>query len=255
MHNRWRQLLALVLILIAVAAALWTWTRTTTSRYDPPERGGRFWAHRTQNADPKTRSHALKKLADIQAPQGAELAEHALKTDPSGYVRAVAAETLGRYAAPEHVPALEAALDDKHSPVSDEAVRALGRIGTDAAFAALQSKVGDDRPHRTVMIVATALPRFQNRACETLLVELLQTTRSAWIRWRTIRALGQVGTKTCVPALEKLRGAPFQGTDGETARAGEREAPGVRPQDILGVVNRMIEDAIAAAAARPPWPE
>jgi len=166
-----------------------------------------------------------------------------LKSAESGFVRAVAAECLGTVRSKEHVPVLKSALNDRDMRVSDAAVRALGEVGGKDAFEALAGAIDEKQPHRTVMITV-ALPSFRTNESEDALIKLLGT-RSAWIRWRAIRALGKVGTRRCVPHLRRLEGNPLGGTD--------YESPQFKKHEISGIVSRMLADAIAAASKRSPW--
>lgn len=228
--------------------------QSSRDEYEPPAEDTRYWRHRADHPDVATRAKAIKHLVGSRAETDVEIVRRAVTDDPSGHVRAVAAEALGRIGDERHVPVLEEGLEDEYPPVADEAARALAQVGGDAAFDALAEAAKEGSGHRTAAIVATALPKFKHRAAEALLVELMKTTTSAHIRWRTIRALAEVGTRTCVPELKKLEGDPFAGTDFGSAPA-KHEAPGVAPADIRAVVDAMLADAIQAASNRPPWPE
>jgi HEAT repeat protein len=234
-----------VLLVAAALTAVWAWRRTSHERYTPPPRDAAFWRHRAAVPHNRVRADALKNLAKTGDPKSAPLVLQAMETDPSGYVRAVAAEAVGSFEDRRHVAPLRGALKDSDPRVSDAAVLSLRRLGGEKALDALVKAVDPEDERKTVMIV-TALPAFKARRAEDALVRLLDAP-SAWIRWRTIAALRQVGTRRCVPKLEALQDDPFKGT--------EYEAPPFKKHDVRGLVGRLLQDAISAASKRPPWPE
>jgi HEAT repeat protein len=239
-----RQFLAASLLIIAVIGAVWIWRSHARGSYAPPRRDAAFWRRRVAGPDTRTSAKALKRLTLIGGDRNADLIANTLKHHESGFVRATAAECLGRLARPEHVPALRAALKDADSRVSDEAIRALGAVGNKPAFDALADALDGASQYKTVMIVVR-MPDFKMSEAEDKLISLLDH-KSAWVRWRVIRSLGQVGTQRCVPRLKRLVGDPMQGTD--------YKAPEFSKHDLRGIVERMLADAIAAASQRPPWP-
>ncbi len=250
--RRWVPSLFLVVAIVVGVLAL----RRSGESYRPPPRDASFWRHQVDSPADGTRATAIKYLGKFGTEDDLEVIRPILTEDPSGYVRAIAAESLGKLGCERAVPLLAAALDDPYQPVADEAVRSLAVIGGEAAFAHLAEAAQKGSQHRTAMIVAVALPRFQTRASEQLLIDLMNETDAVQIRWRTIRALKQVGTRTSVPELRKLVDNPFVGT--EIGAAGVASPEGEVVVEVTGeireVVDEILAEAITAASSRPPWP-
>jgi len=242
MSPKQRQCLAAVITVLAIGAGFWAWRVHRRRPYET------YLRERAAAPHGRIRARALRELAVLGGKKNAAVITSCLKTDPDGYVRAIAAECLGKLSGPEHVPVLGAALHDADPRVADAATRSLAEAGGDSAFNELVGAIDEGDEHRTVMIVATALPSFKTGASEDVLVQLLGS-RSPWIRWRAVRSLITVGTKRCVPRLKELQppeNDPLAGTD--------YQSPQFKKHELRGVMGRLVTDAIAAASTRPPWP-
>lgn len=245
MSSTARRWLTVALCVLAVGCALWAWWFSTREPYAAPGRDAPFWRRRATSPDNRTRAQAYRQLTRLGDRRSVARITEALREDKSGHVRAVAAECLGKFRGAQHVPALKAALSDKDSRVSDAAIRALGETGGKQAFEALVGAISEENKHKTVMVVAFGLPQFKTMESENALIQLLDY-HSAWVRWRTIRTLGRIGTQRCVPRLRRLEGDPLARTD--------YASPKFKKHEIRGIVAKMLADAIEAASKRPPWP-
>ena len=238
-----RRFVVVGLAVLAAVFLFWVWTSQRRGPYAPPRRDAAFWRRRASSPESRIKAQAFRQLARRNDREGIEAITTALRSDESGFVRAVAAECLGTVKSKQHVPLLKSALNDKDMRVSDAAVQALGKVAGKEAFDALVGAIDEKDEHKTVM-VTVALPSFQTNESEDVLIKLLDT-RSAWIRWRTIRSLIKVGTQRCVPRLKQLEGNPLGGTD--------YEPPQFKKHEISEITSRMLAEAIEAASKRPAW--
>ena len=237
--------LAAVLLILAVAALFWAWHTTTSAPYSPPPRDADYWRRRAAQPDDSVRAHAFKQLGGLRDTESIPLLSQAVQSDKNGFIRAAAAETLGDLRSPAQVPLLRTALEDSDRRVSDAATRALAQIASPDAQTALIAAIDEKEEHKTVVIVME-LPAFKSEKTEDTLLRLLDS-RSAWIRWRTIVALGKVGTTRAVPKLQQLLPAPLLGTN--------YDAGPYKEMDFLGTqIREMLTDSIDAASKRSPWP-
>jgi HEAT repeat protein len=235
---------AILALAAAIVVSAWAWRHRARAAYAPASRDAAFWHRRTRVPHAPIRARALKRLVEIGTADDADLIRDSLKGDEDGYVRAIAAECLGKMKHQPSIPALDAALSDMDARVSDAAVLALADTGGPKALDALIGAIDPKEERRTVMVVMS-LRKFKAAEAEDALVRELDS-RSAWTRWRTIRSLLDIGTTRCVPKLRDLAGDPFKDTD--------FSKPKFSKHDPTGVVKRMLADAIKAAGERPPWP-
>ena len=240
----WTTIAAILVFAAALVTAAWTWRRQAQGAYTPAPRDAPFWRRHTRVPSPTIRARALTRLAELGTADDPKLIRDSLKNDEDGYVRAIAAECLGKMKHEPSIPALNAALSDKDARVSDAAALALADTAGPKALDALIGAIDPKEERRTVMVVMS-LRKFKAAEAEDALIRALDS-RSAWTRWRTIRSLLEIGTTRCIPKLSALAGDPFKDTD--------FTKPKFSKHDPTGVMKRMLEDAIKAAGQRPPWP-
>lgn len=118
--------------------------------------------------------------------------------DAQPAVRMTAMHLLGIIGSEAAVPELIAALHDPSADIRQEAIKALGRTGSFAAVPALL-KVLHDSDERQGSQIFQALVSLGHVAVPGLL-EASQS-RSAWIRWHSIRALSEIHDERALSRL------------------------------------------------------
>jgi HEAT repeat protein len=113
-------------------------------------------------------------------------------------VRETAMHLLGIVGSVAAVPELIAALHDSAPEIRQQAIKALGRIGHPAAVPALLNTLhhSDERQGSQIF---QALVKLGHIAVPSLL-EASQS-HSAWVRWHSIRALGEIHDGRALPRL------------------------------------------------------
>lgn len=146
--------------------------------------------------------------------------------------RARAADALSRRDDPPSIAALAAALGKKSEAwmVRAESARALGRIRSQEAYAALAEHVGTEHP-KVRRAVASALGNFKTPEAAKLLEKRAKGDPSYLVEAESVRALGRTrqpeALKVIVPLLDR-------GSWAEVSRAGALDALGaLRDESVL----------------------
>ncbi len=154
------------------------------------------WAGKPFNVPPALRSpYARTRLHTLFVPPSGmdeELSEGVLLEalhDPRPAVRETAIHLLGIMGSRAAVPELIAVLHDPEPMLRQQAIKALGRTGSpDAVSALLHALPGSDEQQGSQIFLA--LVNLGHVAVPGLL-EASQSS-SSWIRWQSIRALGEI---------------------------------------------------------------
>lgn len=116
--------------------------------------------------------------------------------------RALAARSLGVHKSGLAVPDLIAQLEDPMMEVQEEAIEALGAIGTDEAVEALVRKL-DDPTCDVIPQICRALRESGDRRCVPALLRRLQSGERE-ILSESARTLGRIGDRSAIPHLLDL---------------------------------------------------
>ena len=170
--------------------------------------------------------------------------------------RARAAEALARRDDPATIAALGKCLASKTEAwmVRAEAARALGKIRSEEAFAALAAQAGADHP-KVRRAVASALGNFKTAAAAKVLAKRAKNDPSYLVEAESVRALGRTRQPEVLPMIIPLLDRPSWA---EVSRAGalaalgalrdERALPEVLKRTEYGFPTRARRAAIAALA-------
>ena len=170
--------------------------------------------------------------------------------------RARAADALSRRDDPPTIAALAKALSsqDEAWMVRSEAARALGKIRSEEAFAALAAQAGTEHP-KVRRAVASALGNFKTAAAAKILEKRAKSDPSYLVEAESVRALGRTRQPDALEVILPLLDRPSWA---EVSRAGaldalgalrdERALPEVLKRTEYGVPTRGRRAAIAALA-------
>ena len=161
------------------------------------------------DASEQVRAQAITGLASIGDSSIAPAIAARLAQDKRPFVRKTAAYALGRLANLSTTPALVSALKDKDDEVRGVAAVALGQYKDPTAIAALSQSLADKndfvRAH-----AAHALGVQGAAAVSTVprLIGLLNSDKENRVRRQAARALGLIGDRSALPALDRAQRNP-----------------------------------------------
>jgi HEAT repeat protein len=132
-----------------------------------------------------------------------------LATDKSSFVRKMAAYALGRLRTPSSLAALTLALGDKDGEVRGAAVVAISDYRDPSTITALinafqdtSSFVREKAAHALGLLGSAAKPAVP------ALIRLLGSTESSSVQLEAAIALGEIGDRSALPALERAKTLP-----------------------------------------------
>jgi aminopeptidase N len=170
--------------------------------------------------------------------------------------RARAADALSRRDDPPTIEALASSLSNKTEAwmVRAEAARALGKIRSPEAFAALAGEASTDHP-KVRRAVASALGNFKTAEAAKVLEKRAKSDPSYLVEAESVRSLGRTRQTEALPVIVSLLDRPSWA---EVSRAGaldalgalrdERALPEVLKRTEYGFPTRGRRAAIAALA-------
>ena len=178
-------------------------------------------------------------LKKVRFEKTSDLLENQLAHSQDAWSRAEAAIALGESRSGRAVPALgDAAKREQFWDVRASSLRALGEIGSDPALQALlEVDVSTDRRVRRAL--AKALANFKDEKARVLLVGLLETDESPYVRCEAALALAKSWPGGALPHLKKAMGVH---TPNESLAEACLEAMG-RLKDKE--VKRIVDDNLA----------
>ena len=155
---------------------------------------------------PSVRAFVVFAIARHGRPDAARLLSDRLKQDKDGFVRKVSAFALAELRGPDRTPALIGALKDKDAEVRGAAAVSLADHPDDGAIVALTGALSDKsefvRAH-----AARALGVNGRAAAQAVpaLIDLLSKGADSEVKRQAATALGQIGDRAALPALEHAR--------------------------------------------------
>ena len=135
-----------------------------------------------------------------------------LARDKEVFVRKAAAYTLGRLRGPAATTALIEALKDKEVEVRSAAALALGEYANPSAIEPLIGSLSDKSDFvRAQAAHALGINRSAARAATPTLINLLDTDKSLEVKREAAIALGLIGDRSALPALNRAErdGNPY----------------------------------------------
>ena len=142
-------------------------------------------------------------LKKVKFDKTIELLINQLEHSQDAYSRAEAATALGRTASSRAILALEAAAKkEQFWDVQACALRALGELGSSQALDAL-ARVGLPSNRRSRRGLAKALGAFKGEKAREMLVNLLETDQSPYVRCEAALALAKAWPDGALPHLKK----------------------------------------------------
>jgi len=158
------------------------------------------------DSSPRVRVIAIRGLSMLGDAEFIPLIAAPLAQDKVPFVRKSAAYALGRFHRSEATPALVAALTDKDAEVRSAATIALTEY-TDAAAIAPLTGALSDKSNFVRAHAARALGLNGRAAAQAVpaLITLLTTDEGPEVRRQAATALGNIGDRAALPALERAR--------------------------------------------------
>jgi HEAT repeat protein len=152
----------------------------------------------------RVRAHAITGLAHFNDPSLVAVIAARLAQDKKPFVRKTAAYALGRFGSPQGTATLVAALKDKDIEVRGAAAVALGEYADPAAIAPLMGAL-EDKSDFVRAQSARALGVNGRAASQavSILIRLLSSDKDQYVRRHAATALGQIGDRAALPALER----------------------------------------------------
>lgn len=136
----------------------------------------------------------------------ARMWRHQLVRDPQVSGRIAAAERIAGWGTTEAAALLERALArEKFWGVRVEIARALGRMRTPAAFAALRRAIGVPHP-KVRRAVVEALGEFQDPSLVDAFARIARRDPSVLVASAAVRALGRTRSERAAPAIRRAHG-------------------------------------------------
>ena len=157
------------------------------------------------DSSPVVRAAIVTALGDIGDASAVSSLTRLLASDKDVFVRKAAAYALGRLPASESTTALITALKDKDPEVRGAAVVSLGEHSDPATTAPLTSALSDKNPFVRAR-AAVALGRIgapASGAVQTLIARL-KSDEDAEVKRQCATALGSIGDRSALPALDAL---------------------------------------------------
>jgi len=153
-----------------------------------------------KNIPPHAKPVIINALGQIGDPRAVNSLVETL-SDGNSYVRRCAAQALGRIKDPGAVNPLIGALSDEDASVRQRAAISLGNLNDKKAVPDLIERL-DDKDERVCVSVTGALAKMKDgRAVQPLISQLMQK-RSQLCKNEIIWALGELGERNALPALE-----------------------------------------------------
>jgi HEAT repeat protein len=155
---------------------------------------------------PRVRAAASAGLAERPDPSVAPLLAARVTQEKDAFVRKTLAYSLGKFRGPERTGALIAALKDKNPEVRGAAAVGLGDHPDPDALAALMTALSDKNPFVRAQ-AARALGVNGSAAAQAIpaLTKLLTSDDDGEARRQAATALGRIGDRSALPALEHAR--------------------------------------------------
>lgn len=151
----------------------------------------------------RVRAHAITGLARLSDSSLVSIIAARLAQDKKPFVRKTAAYALGKFGSPEGTAALIAALKDKDIEVRGAAAVALGEYADQTAIAPLIGALADKsdfvRAHSARALGVNGRAASQ---AVPLLIKLLTSDKDLHVKRLAATALGQIGERAALPALE-----------------------------------------------------
>lgn len=161
----------------------------------------------------KAAAWALGELGDKSASSSLE---KSLQKDGASQVRMAAAGALGKLRVTATAPTLKAALKDTDSGVRAQSVEALASVAGLGAVADATPLLRDE--NWSVRCSATnALGAVKSRESVAVLGSVLGVDDTDYVRAGAAHALGKIGDKAAIPALQKALKDPSAKVRGEAA--------------------------------------
>jgi len=198
----------------------------------------------------------LRVIGEITVDAPSDMLRTQLTRATRAISRARAAEALSRRDDPPTIAALAACLGSEKEVwmVRAEAARALGKIRSEEAFAALAERVGTEHP-KVRRAVAAALGNFRTPEAAKVLEKRAKSDPSYLVEAESVRALGRTrqpeALKVIIPLLDRASWADVAragAIDGLAALRDERALPEVLERTRYGFPTRGRRAAIAALA-------
>ena len=164
-----------------------------------------------------------------------DLLENQLAQSQDAWSRAEAAFALGKTSSDRAVQALKAAAKrEQFWDVRACALRALGEIGSDGALLALLD-VGVPSERRVRRALAKALGSFKDERARKILVGLLESDESPYVRCEAALSLGKSWPEGALPHLKKAMGIH---SPNETLAEACLEAMGkFKDEEVKGIID------------------
>lgn len=152
----------------------------------------------------RIRALAITALARVGDSSLAPLIAARLSNDKKPFVRKAAAYALGRFRSSEGTAALTAALKDKDAEVRGAAAVALGEYADASAIAPLEGALADKSEFvRAQSARALGVNGRAATGSVPLLAKLLTSDTEQEVKRQAAIALGRIGDRAALPALEK----------------------------------------------------
>jgi HEAT repeat protein len=166
----------------------------------------RALASAVNDRSPQVRAAVVASLAERGDESAVPIISVRLATDKDQFVRKAAAYALGRFHEGERTAALTGALRDKDPEVRAAAATSLGDHPDHEAVAPLASALSDKNDFVRAQ-AARALGVNGSAAVQTVpaLIALLTKEEDAEVKRQAASALGQIGDRSALPALERAR--------------------------------------------------
>lgn len=157
-----------------------------------------------RDRSPRVRAAAGTGLAGAAGPEVGPVLAEALNREKKTFVRKSLAYALGRVADRRSTHALLAALKDKNAEVRGAAAVALGQYADSSAVAPLVEALGD----KNAFVRARAAAALRTNAKDSqpavpALIKVLSSDENAEARRQAAHALGAIGNRSALGALER----------------------------------------------------
>jgi aminopeptidase N len=173
------------------------------------------------------------------------------KADTHYYCRVLAIRSLSQPTEQVLTALEEIALNDKNWSVSSEALRALGKIGTGAAFSSIKKVISHPNP-KVRRAAAEALGNFRTKEAFETLAALIETEKSYYVRAAAAKSLGKTKREEAFDVLLRLTTVK---SHNDVIAAGSVEALGELGQEkcvhpLLEATSSKRSDQVRRAASQ-----
>jgi len=178
-------------------------------------------------------------LKKIKFDKSLDLLLNQLEGSEDAWSRAEAAKSLGKLGSNKAVQGLKmAALREQFWDVGATALRALGEIGTDEAFKELL-EIGIPANRRVRRGLAEALGKFKEEKARALLLQLLKTDESPYVRCEAALSLAKSWPEGALPYLKRGMEVP---SPNETLAEACLDAMGkLKNREVDGIVKESLK--------------